>query len=140
MSKENDEPDTRAELSSDDDTVGSGPPEVVNKIAAEKVKKYVKENIRSVVKEQLKEQLDAIAPQQIQEFLRNYMQTNSITINLPSRSTIPDLKQQLYAEMYANPQARAEDPELFEVLKKGLEKAQGGSDACNLRKRPRRSS
>nr|GEZ24502.1 monodehydroascorbate reductase [Tanacetum cinerariifolium] len=140
MSKENDEPDTRAELSSDDDTVGNGPPEVVNKIAAEKVKKYVKENIRSVVKEQLKELLDATAPQQIQEFLRNYMQTNTITINLSSRSTIPDLKQQLYAEMYANPQARAEDPELFEVLKKGLEKAQGGSDTCNLRKRPRGSS
>ncbi|GKB06890.1 hypothetical protein Tco_0835123 [Tanacetum coccineum] len=202
ISEENDEPDTRAELSADDDTVGNGSPGVirpvtagghisrdmltlravtttptksssqrrkhlrrtvanitghrqrmytyfkknfiakrnvkglVNRIAAEKVEKFVKENIGSVVKEQL----DATAPQQIQEFLRNYMQTNTITNNPPSGSTIPDLKQQLYAEMYANPQARAEDPELFEVLKKGLEKAQGGSDTCNLRKRPRRSS
>ncbi|GKD31778.1 hypothetical protein Tco_1242556 [Tanacetum coccineum] len=202
ISVENDEPDTRAELSLDDDTVGNGPPGVirpvtagghicrdmltlgavtttptksssqrrkhhrrtvanitghrqrmytyfkknfiakrnvkglVTRIAAEKVEKFVKENIGSVVKEQL----DATAPQQIQEFLRNYMQTNTTTINPPSRSTILDLKQQLYAEMYANPQARAEDPELFEVLNKGLEKAQGGSDTCNLRKRPRRSS
>ncbi|GJT78587.1 hypothetical protein Tco_1045312 [Tanacetum coccineum] len=180
ISEENDEPDTRAELPSDDDTgmirpVTTTPTKsssqrrkhlrrtvanitghrqrmytyfkknfiakrnvkgLVNRIAAEKVEKFVKENIGSVVKEQL----DATAPQQIQEFLRNYMQTNTTTINPPSRSTILDLKQQLYAEMYANPQARAEDPELFEVLKKGLEKAQGGSDTCNLRKRPRRSS
>ncbi|GKC72763.1 hypothetical protein Tco_1118646 [Tanacetum coccineum] len=164
--KENVKPDTRADLSADDDTVGQcvgnswtiaiitghrqrmytyfkknfiakrNVKGLVNRIDVEKVEKFVKENIGSVVKEQQ----DATAPQQIQEFLPNYMQTNTITNNPPSGSTIPDLKQQLYAEMYANPQARAEDPELFEVLKKGLEKAQGGSDTCNLRKRPRRSS
>ncbi|GJT78059.1 hypothetical protein Tco_1044784 [Tanacetum coccineum] len=86
----------------------------INAEKVEKVEKFVKENIGSVVKEQQ----DATAPQQIQEFLANYMQTNTITINPSSQSTIPNLKQQLYAEMYANPQARAEDPELFEVLKK----------------------
>ncbi|GJY72933.1 hypothetical protein Tco_0477364 [Tanacetum coccineum] len=144
ISIENDEPDTRAELSSDDDIVGNGPRGVIRPVTAGGHISQDMLTLRAVTttptKSSSQRREHPTAPQQIQEFLRNYMQTNTITINPPSGSTIPDLKQQLYAEMYANPQARAEDPELFEVLKKGLEKAQGGSDTCNLRKRPRRSS
>ncbi|GKD47205.1 hypothetical protein Tco_1271850 [Tanacetum coccineum] len=76
-----------------------------------------KDDLRSLVTQELA----TTAPQQIEEFLRNYMQNHAITLQPPSRIPIPKLQQKLYTEMKGSPESQATDLEMWVVLKENFE-------------------
>ncbi|GKC88736.1 hypothetical protein Tco_1149385, partial [Tanacetum coccineum] len=58
------------------------------------------------------QEIAVTAPQQIEEFLKNYMQNHVITLQPSSSAYIPDLQQQLYMKMNDNLHSQASDHDL----------------------------
>ncbi|GKA28874.1 hypothetical protein Tco_0715119 [Tanacetum coccineum] len=85
-----------------------------------------KDDLRSLVTQELA----TTAPQQIEEFLRNYMQNHAITLQPPSRIPIPELQQKLYTEMKGSPESQATDLEMWVVLKENFESSSVLPNTC----------
>ncbi|GJS76119.1 retrovirus-related pol polyprotein from transposon TNT 1-94 [Tanacetum coccineum] len=74
-------------------------------------------------------------PQIIEELFKNYVQNNVIqvhptTITSTETTSSADLQQQLYFKMNSNPQDQANDPTLWDVLKRKSEKSSTSNTSC----------
>ncbi|GJR63484.1 hypothetical protein Tco_1505646 [Tanacetum coccineum] len=83
---------------------------------------------RSEVPDLISQEFNARAPNIIEELFKNYVQTNVIQVH-PTTTTSTkttssaDLQQQLYLKMKSNLQDQANDPALWDVLKRKFEKS-----------------
>ncbi|GJY18505.1 hypothetical protein Tco_0389996 [Tanacetum coccineum] len=83
----------------------------------------------------ISKEFDAYAPKIIEELFKHYVQTNVIQVH-PTITTITDttsstdLQQQLYLKMKSNLQDQANDPALWDVLKRKFEKSSTSNTSC----------
>ncbi|GKE07028.1 hypothetical protein Tco_1399046 [Tanacetum coccineum] len=90
---------------------------------------------RSKVPDLITKEFDSHAPQIIEELFKNYVQNNVIqvhptTITSTKTTLSTDLQQQLYFKMNSNPQDQANDPTLWDVLKRKSEKSSTSNTSC----------
>ncbi|GJY34789.1 hypothetical protein Tco_0419258 [Tanacetum coccineum] len=90
---------------------------------------------RSEVPDLVSQEFNAQAPKIIEELFKNYVQSNVIQVH-PTTTTSTettssaDLQQQLYFKMKRSLQDRANDPTLWEVLKRKFEKSSTSNTSC----------
>ncbi|GJS47302.1 hypothetical protein Tco_0597423 [Tanacetum coccineum] len=90
---------------------------------------------RSEVPALISKEFDSHAPQIIEELFKNYVQNNVIQVH-PTTTTSTettssaDLQQQLYLKMKSNPQDQANDPTLWDVLKRKFKKSSTSNTSC----------
>ncbi|GKC17873.1 hypothetical protein Tco_1014655 [Tanacetum coccineum] len=90
---------------------------------------------RSEVLDLVSQEFNAQAPKIIEELFKNYVQSNVIQVH-PTTTTSTettssaDLQQQLYLKMKRSLQDQANDPVLWEVLKRKFEKSSTSNTSC----------
>ncbi|GKC01453.1 hypothetical protein Tco_0987589 [Tanacetum coccineum] len=94
-----------------------------------------RDDFRSDVPDFNSKEFSSHAPQIIEELFKNYVRNNVIQVH-PSTTTSTeitssaDLQQHLYLKMKSNPQDQANDPALWDVLKRKFEKTSTSNTSC----------
>ncbi|GKE94866.1 hypothetical protein Tco_1579721, partial [Tanacetum coccineum] len=95
----------------------------------------IRDAFQSEVPALISKEFDAHAPKIIEDLFKHYVQTNVIQvhpINTTSTDTTSsaDLQQQLYLKIKSNLQDQANDPALWDVLKRNFEKSSTSNTFC----------
>ncbi|GJS57565.1 hypothetical protein Tco_0652349 [Tanacetum coccineum] len=124
--------------------------EIVHQLAERATNDLIKENLKRVVADTviqerdafqaevpalISKEFDAQAPQIIEELFKNYVQNNVIqvhpTTTTSTKTTLSaNLQQQRYLMMQSNLQDQANDPALWDVLKRKFEKSSTSNTSC----------